>query len=707
MHSKRKNPFKISYFCLAAICCLAFCIVFLYITYLSIQKKQAQYDKGKAEQVMDDWENQLELFEQAALKIAISNEYQPFVFKRNKYNEKVLLDDFEQYSHFSALSKECFLYYGGSNIFHSTGKTIELDIYLRGMAQEEQEHIKEALLETKEEKRVLSVPGNIYILLPFRVAESESIARTTAILVFIVNENDLGQRFQVVSGGMEGNLSFYQGDTLLYCNENEPWQGKTKKLLTVAGENGLFTIRYLPEHEFALIGGLLSTQLLLLVLTDVAAVFWIANHFAKRTYQPILDMSDKYRKEVPLPSGSPSGNTLEEIAYIMDRMLQNNAVANKQIQQKQEMLHRQFLQMLIEGNFSFDVQSYLENLKINLPGPFYYVVSISFEKDKNVTDAFLVELRKELEQISSEKQELYVYVVCSYGSRQLSVICSISEMVQKDELTECICEVAESFEYQAAEGVGNVYGSLTRLHASWLESMDSIHRNAAQTDRKEERQQAHVYDSQGLSRLCAALARGDEPGAKREFEYYTKQLALGQVSQLMQQYIFSDFLCEVTRQARKSRIELSSQDISLIIAANNWESFQDASLKLIKDFCERLASLKEQEETDKAYQIYAYINTHFAEYDLSIDKTATDLNTSTAMVRRAILKYTGKLYKDYLISLRIAYAKELLLRENMTVAEICQKVGYGNISYFIKLFKEINGVTPAKYREAVNHNGIS
>ena len=83
---------------------------------------------------------------------------------------------------------------------------------------------------------------------------------------------------------------------------------------------------------------------------------------------------------------------------------------------------------------------------------------------------------------------------------------------------------------------------------------------------------------------------------------------------------------------------------------------------------------------------------------MSIEKAAENMHVSTSLVREAVYQHTGKMYKDYLIYLRIEYAKELLLKEELPVAEICQRVGYGNVSYFIKLFKEMTGVTPAKYR---------
>ena len=44
-------------------------------------------------------------------------------------------------------------------------------------------------------------------------------------------------------------------------------------------------------------------------------------------------------------------------------------------------------------------------------------------------------------------------------------------------------------------------------------------------------------------------------------------------------------------------------------------------------------------------------------------------------------------------------AKELLLTENITVVTLCERIGYNNVSYFIRKFKEYTGFTPAKYRE--------
>jgi len=49
-------------------------------------------------------------------------------------------------------------------------------------------------------------------------------------------------------------------------------------------------------------------------------------------------------------------------------------------------------------------------------------------------------------------------------------------------------------------------------------------------------------------------------------------------------------------------------------------------------------------------------------------------------------------------SIRIQHAKKMLLNTQMSVSEIEFEVGYGSISYFNRVFKEIVGITPQKFR---------
>lgn len=60
---------------------------------------------------------------------------------------------------------------------------------------------------------------------------------------------------------------------------------------------------------------------------------------------------------------------------------------------------------------------------------------------------------------------------------------------------------------------------------------------------------------------------------------------------------------------------------------------------------------------------------------------------------------TGTTYQKYLESVRISHACRLLIN-NTSITETCFKCGFSNVSYFIKVFKKIQGLSPKQYTES-------
>ena len=60
----------------------------------------------------------------------------------------------------------------------------------------------------------------------------------------------------------------------------------------------------------------------------------------------------------------------------------------------------------------------------------------------------------------------------------------------------------------------------------------------------------------------------------------------------------------------------------------------------------------------------------------------------------------GLSFRDYITQRKIEYAKELLLK-GTSVADTSSAIGYSNVTYFIKRFKEKVGVTPGSYKSSL------
>lgn len=96
-----------------------------------------------------------------------------------------------------------------------------------------------------------------------------------------------------------------------------------------------------------------------------------------------------------------------------------------------------------------------------------------------------------------------------------------------------------------------------------------------------------------------------------------------------------------------------------------------------------------------------YLSQHYAKKDLSLSMVATALFVDPSYLSKQMKQHLGKSFNDYLMSLRIEKAKELLNLSNShyTVQEIGEKSGYPNQHYFSRVFKQYTGLSPSHFRQ--------
>lgn len=79
---------------------------------------------------------------------------------------------------------------------------------------------------------------------------------------------------------------------------------------------------------------------------------------------------------------------------------------------------------------------------------------------------------------------------------------------------------------------------------------------------------------------------------------------------------------------------------------------------------------------------------------LQLSDVAYRIGLSTQYFSRLFREETGKTYSDYLISVRMERAQELLMEGRFKVYEVAELVGISNYRYFSSLFKKIVGYPP-------------
>lgn len=110
-------------------------------------------------------------------------------------------------------------------------------------------------------------------------------------------------------------------------------------------------------------------------------------------------------------------------------------------------------------------------------------------------------------------------------------------------------------------------------------------------------------------------------------------------------------------------------------------------------------------ESEKSTSIYAmtrrYIGQHYMDHNLDISTLGEAFNMTGFYISRIFKQHSGMKVTKYVNELRVERAKKMLLENTkMKISEVGWSVGFDNQRTFLKIFKEIEGVTPTQYRNA-------
>jgi len=84
--------------------------------------------------------------------------------------------------------------------------------------------------------------------------------------------------------------------------------------------------------------------------------------------------------------------------------------------------------------------------------------------------------------------------------------------------------------------------------------------------------------------------------------------------------------------------------------------------------------------------------------DVSLETTAESVGITSSYLSRLFKEKTGQHFHDYVLHRRLSAAAGLLRETNLSAGEIANRVGYGDVSYFSRIFRKHYGSSPRDYR---------
>lgn len=210
------------------------------------------------------------------------------------------------------------------------------------------------------------------------------------------------------------------------------------------------------------------------------------------------------------------------------------------------------------------------------------------------------------------------------------------------------------------------------------------------------RQQIHVLltdirmpEMTGLAMLQQIRAQGQTPvviliSAYSEFAYAQEAIRLGVVNYLLKPISKSDLIDAVEN-------------------ALGVEAKQTRATIIEKVVDDKLLQVNEKSQTagERIREAIHYIDTHLQE-ELTLKELADYIHLNPSYLSVLFKEQMELTFSEYVTRQRMQRAKELLISTSLPISDIAEQSGYRTAKYFIKIFKEMEGITPSTYRKSVH-----
>ena len=169
-----------------------------------------------------------------------------------------------------------------------------------------------------------------------------------------------------------------------------------------------------------------------------------------------------------------------------------------------------------------------------------------------------------------------------------------------------------------------------------------------------------------------------------EYEYVRKALIMGSMDYVLKPVDYEELSSIIERAVER------------INGRNGQNLIRGVSKSSGYDLSANVASGKFQ--SDAIQDAVDYICSNL-DTNMSINDIAEVAHLNAQYFMRLFKKETGKPVLEFITECRLNRAKQILKESNMPIAEVSLTVGYDNFSYFSKLFKRYEGMTPSEYRK--------
>lgn len=630
-----------------------------------------------------------EIVDQALIDIS----FKPIYYSRNSLYELEIIEKLSKYKGYSPLIGDVLLMYCSDTSFvYNTEHKSSTGVYLNLHFNLSDPDNFCARLRSAEEHAVFcpeDCPDTVFSVYLIRTMGKLDHSGD-AWMVFCCPVAQMLQQLSRVSG-IDSNqfTAIFAGSSCLYASDG-----------TVREHNGFIatpTGTMLESNDYTVAANTAGfwkdvafrsfclVSLIIIVLTALMMVVFAISS-ARKNYKPIGDLMNRYHL--------PNENEISRLDDLLESLHRTNANAQHEMAGLLETLEeqktnlREYLLLSLLGGTLQDVSSvHLARIGISAQSSLFCVLVLqlpSYTGDK----AHLLGL---IESVSDSDNQLLAVSICE--NRYFAVIACGQDPINLMSLPEVLQDVLRADNIEAVIAAGSIVRQLNDCHISMQAAIYGLcQQNAADPS---------LYSKDMMKSIIKEAQSGNGEQAKRQFDLLCQQITGAFPISQMRYNILSQVADDLNRTGMLwSRPDMSSAYHGALLSGD-MKQYEKCCYDMITGIAEISGEAEMSGSTsDLRRKVTEFLNQHVLDESLSLDVLADECHISRRQAERIIWESFNQSYKDYVTQKRIDTAKKLLL-QGKSVAETAAQVGYGNVTYFIKRFREKVGVTPGNFKDSI------
>ncbi|MCJ8014737.1 helix-turn-helix domain-containing protein [Paenibacillus sp. KQZ6P-2] len=461
---------------------------------------------------------------------------------------------------------------------------------------------------------------------------------------------------------------------------------------------------------------IIASALLTIVLGIVLALF-----LGYRDWKPIKQLLQQLRGWL----GSVEERYTNEYDYLNDsisRLIENHHLLNEKVQEHIPLLRQAFFRRLLYGEFVDDkeIKIFQKSVGLEISDQSFFVLLLRVDEAgrnesdpsleeirmlniiiKNAIDRSLGHLTYFIYDIDENKFALIVEFNGEDKDRQLGIQEAKSMIQNLSHTLESCSQMRLSFAF------GRVYKGIRDICVSFFEAKQALEyalsknqgqRYARYEDIPQESDKYYFPIDLEL-RLINSIKSGNRTDVEQVLtllyneNFQRRNLSVPDAEQLL--YLMIGTVSRGLDQMKDLAIgELS---IGKLQRKESIEELFCGIGEAYLDCCEAIQFKNQSDKTELRNQVEIFIQQNYVEGNLTLSMVADEFKTTEAMMYQFIKDHLGMTFSDYIESIRIRRACELLATREIPIKEVALMVGYSSDRTFRRAFKRVMGISPMAY----------